>query len=174
MHANPSTAQPCAHDEQEHRLEEFRELLATASQEQLFKVRTLIHALAYHDIEPLENLISQSTNPEELALLTPLLETPRGEIALARFQPIFTKQQIATIDETSQKQRDAHRRIALSVLCMTEKHLQHSLQHSPDAFESLFESAESFLEDSQGQLEIANAAYSRLLLVGSDTKGAQS
>ena len=85
MHANPSTAHPCAHDdEQEHRLEEFRELLATASQGQLFKVRTLIHALAYHDIEPLETLISQ------------------------------------------------------------------------------------------WQLEVANAAYNRLLLVGSDTKGAQS
>ena len=166
MQANPSTAHPCAHDDN---VEAFKELLANATTEQLTKVKMLIYAISYHDLDALdalEGLISQSNNVEELALLTPLLEKLKAELAIARFQPVFTKQQLQDRETNIQPEKDAVRRLALSVLCMSEKKLTHIAANNLPVFADLVSYVQSFVEDTKTQLELSECALARLLLIG--------
>lgn len=171
MHANPSTAHPCAHTEREQSLNSLNSKIDNATPDELFKINVLIEAVAYHELEPLAALIQASTDPKELELLTPVLDGLKAEIARARFQPIFTKEQIKTFESDVQPQRDVHSRLALVTLSLTEKRLAHIAKHDPSTYSDFIELVQAAVEDSKAQLEMTESALNRLILVGLDFAG---
>lgn len=171
MHANPSTAHPCAHTDRDQILSAIESRLADATQDELFKINVLAEAIAYHEIEPLATLIQASTDPKELELLTSVLDRVKAEIARARFQPIFTKEQIKTFGIDVQPRRDINRLLALYVLSFSEKHLAHIAKHDLAIYADYVATVQAAVEDSKAQLEMTESALNRLVLVCLDFAG---
>ena len=171
MHANPSTAHPCAHTDRDQILSAIESRPADATQGELLKINELIDAIAYHEIEPLATLIQSTIDPKELELLTPVLDRVKAEISRARFQPIFTKEQIKNFESDVQPQRDVNRRLALVTLSMTEKRLAHLAEHDLTIYADYVSIVQAAVEDSKAQLEMAESALNRLILVGLDFAG---
>ena len=171
MHANPSTAQPCAPTDREQILNAVESRLSDATPDELFKINVLTEAIAYHELEPLATLIQASTEPKELELLTPILDRVKAEIARARFQPIFTKEQIKNFESDVQPQRDFNRHLALITLSLTEKHLTHIAKHDLAIYADYVATVQAAVEDSKAQFEMAERALNRLVLVGLDFAG---
>ena len=175
MHANPSTAPTRAPTPPRKDLErEIMERLNNATLSQILKINSVIDAVIFHEVDDIKaRLADPTTCTDERAILEPLLEQINNELDQARFKPLFTKQQVFNLESTAQQYRDARRRITLSVLCMTEKRLQHTALYHPEAFNPLCESVELFIDDSKKQLELAESAYHRLLLIG-QLRGAEA
>ena len=170
MHANANTAPTGANTTlREEKARDFTELYLSASPEERLKISALIDALSFHECTALDGLLSDESLPApEREILEPLLANVKAALAGARFQPVFTKQQIQAIEANEQPARDAKRRLMLSVLCMTEKRMNHVALNDLEAFADLVELTSDFVAISQAQLDLAEAARNRLMLVGFD------
>ena len=124
MHANPSTAHPCAPTEDEN------SYLADLS----------------------------------------ALET---ELTNATFKPLFTREQVMAFEANQQKARDSRRRMALFVLCLSEKRMHLLAQNNLPTFTQTLEQVCTFVDDSKAQLDLAETARNRLMLVGCDYEGGE-
>lgn len=168
MHANTSTAQPCALDNTSKKarlIQEINDAPASA----LPSINAILEALTLHDTSSAESIIENSeTCQEERELLSELVAKTKAEIEQARFKPVFTKKQVSEIEVHAQKQRNSRRRVMLLVLCLTEKHLQYMAANQQEEFLLLLEQCTECLDESQAQLDLATAAHSRLLLVGGE------
>lgn len=170
MHANANTAPTGANTTpREEKEREFIELYLSATPEKRLKINAPIDALSFHECDAIDALLSDETLPDpEREILKPLLANVKTALAGARFQPVFTKQQIQAIEANEQPARDAKRRLMLSVLCMTEKRMNHVALNDLEAFADLVELTSDFVAISQAQLDLAEAARNRLMLVGFD------
>lgn len=146
-----------------------------ASHEELVKIEAIVDAFVFHELDGIETMLAdQDTSDEERVILLSIVEKVKAELVTARFQPLFTRRQVEDIEANQQKARDMRRRISLSVLSMTEKRLQHTAMHQLEGFAALFEEASIFVDDSKAQLEMAEAARNRLMLIGLDHVGVEA
>lgn len=165
---NANTTQPCALDNSSPK-ERLIQKINDAPLSALPSISAVIEALAFHETSSLESIIENpETCQEERELLSKLVAKTKAEIERARFQPVFTKKQIESIDASIKAQRERRQFTVLVVLCMTEKRLQYMATNQQEAFLLLLEECAYCLDDSKTQLELATAAHSRLLLVGGE------
>lgn len=168
MHANPSTAQPCALDNTSKKarlIQEINDAPASA----LPTINAILESIALHDTNAAEAIVENpETSQEERELLNTLIAKTKAEIEQARFQPVFTKKQVSEFEAHIQEQRNIRRRVMLLVLCLSEKHLQYMAANQQEEFLLLLEQCTECLDESKAQLDLATAAHSRLLLVGGE------
>ena len=170
MHANASTAHTCANTTpREEKEREFIELYLSAEPILQAKINALLVAINFHELGEIEVFLADATmQSEERAIIESMIADIKATLAGARFQPVFTKQQVQDFEANEQPVRDAKRRAALLVLCMTEKRMNHVALNDLEVFADLVELTSDFVAISQAQLELAETALNRLMLVAGD------
>lgn len=165
---NANTTQPCA-PAYSHNKARLIQKINDAPLSALPSISAVIEALAFHETSSLESIVENpETCQEERDLLSKLITKTKAEIEQARFQPVFTRKQVSEFETHIQEQRNIRRRIMLLVLCLSEKHLQYMAENQQKEFLLLLEQCTECLDESKAQLDLATAAHSRLLLVGSE------
>lgn len=135
MHANPSTAQPCAPTRLDSKADSLMQKINDALEWAMPMIEAAIEAFAFHETGGIEAIIANpETSPEEREFLSGIIDKVRIELENASFQPAFTKEQVQHFEENQQHHRDVRRRIALFSLCMTEKRMRSIAKDKPDTF----------------------------------------
>jgi hypothetical protein len=148
---------------------EIIEVYTSASPAKQRMIFALVEAYCCDEIETIEAILADpSTTEAEAEIIRPTIAKLRASLSEARFQPVFTYQQIQEVEKTQQPSRDMRRRLVLSVLTMTEKRMTRAAEDDLDAYADLVEQASACVDESKQLLELAQAALSRLFLVGAD------
>ena len=172
MQVNPTTAHPCANTSLNSKTDSLIQKINEAPEWAISMIDSVIEAFAFHETSGIEAIIANpETSPEERELLSEIITKVKKELEKASFQPVFTKEQVKHFEENQQHHRDVRRRIALFSLCITEKRMQSIAKNNPDTFLDIAENCDAFIDDSKAQLELAEAALARLLLVGDEFIG---
>lgn len=172
MHANASTAHTCANTSLNSKTDSLIQKINEAPEWAIPMIEAAIEAFAFHETNGIEAIIANpETSPEERELLSEIITKVKKELEMASFQPVFTKEQVKHFEENQQHHRDVRRRTARCSLCITEKRMQSIAKNNPDTFLDIAENCKAFIDDSKAQLELAEAAVARLLLVGGEFIG---
>lgn len=177
MHANPSTAQPCAptnREDKDSQMVEFISLYTHASPALKAKARMVLEANEYGQPQLLKTVIDDPETAEDARpLLSAWLKDLEEELANAAFKPLFTREQVLTFEANQQKERDSRRKMALFVLCLSEKRMQLLAKNNHTAFKQTLVQVMAFVDDSKAQLELAETALNRLVLVSGNYEGGE-
>lgn len=175
MHANASTAPSCANTPDTDRAQISDDIIrdfALSSPKRQTLILALIEAYCCDEIETIEAILEHpETTEEEATIIRPTLDTIRESLAASRFQPVFTKDQLEQAETDLHPQRNARRRMGLVVLSLTEKRLQYTAERHQPEFMGLVDVVSEFVTDSKQQLELAESAMARLLLIGGEAMG---
>jgi hypothetical protein len=174
MPVKPTTAHACAPiDDAASQEAEFITRYAQSSPEQQFKIIRILEASEWGDVPLLQSVIDDPTTPEKAkGLLVTALSKLQAELDTANFQPVFARKQISELEANQQAHRDRYRKVALFVLCMTEKRLHQYAKDNATAFSKNLEQVGLFVDDSKSQLELAEKAKSRMMMVNEYAGGA--
>lgn len=175
MHANPSTAHACAPTSPTSKADALVQKINEAPEWALPLIEAAIEAFVFHETSRIEAIIADpETGHEERELLTGISTKAKKALAKASFQPVFTKEQVMHFEESRQRDIAVRRRIALFSLCLTEKRMQLNAKKDPNTFLDMAESCSAFVDDCKAQLELAEMATARLLIVGNDVMGVKA
>lgn len=158
-------------DQTDHAQIEFDiiEAYKSVSPEKQRMIFALVEAYCCDEIEPIEIILADpDTTKEEYEVIRPILDKIRVSLEEARFQPMFTRQQIQEVEKNQQPSRDMRRRLVLNALTMTEKRMNKAAEDDLEAYVVLVEQVGACVDETKQLLELAQVALNRLFLVGMD------